>query len=322
MTETVFRFAIMGAGKIAVRFCDAVRRMPSCEVAAVASKSMQRAEAFADKNGVPLAFDSYEEMLRRVAPDAVYIAVTPDAHFALSMLCLDYRVPVLCEKAMFKSSKEAKTFFSRSEQEGVFAMEALWSRFLPMNEKARQWVTQGRIGNVSYLHAAIGFSGTKDVADRIFNPALYGGAALDLTVYAYQLATFFLGSDYQEVDGRAVWNEAGVDVTDHVTLIYADKIASLDTSVVTSMDERIVIGGDEGKIVIPAPHHGNEAFLYDRQKRLVEHFVDDKTTNGFIYEIEEVIESVRRGRYESSVVPHADTCRCAEVFDRIFADRA
>ncbi|BDF46523.1 hypothetical protein CE91St56_36460 [Lachnospiraceae bacterium] len=103
-----FKFAIMGAGNIANKFCDAVKRMEDCEVAAVASKSMDRAENFAEKNGIKAAYDSYEKMLAEEKPDCVYIAVTQDAHFALCMLCLDYKTPVLCEKAMFLNSAQAE----------------------------------------------------------------------------------------------------------------------------------------------------------------------------------------------------------------------
>ena len=105
-----FRFAIMGAGGIANKFCDAVRLIPDCEVCAISSKSMERAESFAARHNLPAAYDSYEEMLRRERPDCVYIAVTHDAHFTLCMLCLDYDTPVLCEKSMFQNSSAVQAY--------------------------------------------------------------------------------------------------------------------------------------------------------------------------------------------------------------------
>ena len=145
-----FRFAIMGAGNIANKFCDAVKRMGDCEVAAVASKSMERAQGFAEKNGIKAAYDSYEKMLAEEKPDCVYIAVTQDAHYALCMLCLDYKTPVLCEKAMFLNSAQAEEVLSRAEKEKVFVMEAMWSRFLPAIKMAKQWMDEGKIGTPSF----------------------------------------------------------------------------------------------------------------------------------------------------------------------------
>ena len=100
----MFRFAIMGAGNIAGRFCRAANALPACCVTAVASKSRERAGRFAAENGVPHFYADYEEMLEKEKPDAVYIAVTPHDHFRLCMLCLQHRTPVLCEKAMFRTS--------------------------------------------------------------------------------------------------------------------------------------------------------------------------------------------------------------------------
>ena len=89
-----FRFAILGAAKIGANFCDAARRAEGVTVAAVASKSMERARAFAEANGVEHYYADYAEMLDREKPDCAYVDVTPHDHFRLSMLCLEKGVPV------------------------------------------------------------------------------------------------------------------------------------------------------------------------------------------------------------------------------------
>lgn len=128
---STFRFAIMGAGNIAHQFCDAVTLVEDCEVSAIASKDLGRAQKFAEECSVAHAYDNYEQMLIEEKPDCVYIAVTPNDHFRLTMLCLEHRVPVLCEKAMFTNSAEAKAVFEKAEKDQTFVMEAMWSRFLP-----------------------------------------------------------------------------------------------------------------------------------------------------------------------------------------------
>lgn len=183
--DKAFRFAIMGAGNIAKKFYDAASSLENCCVAAVASKSMERAKAFADKYGIEKAYDSYEQMLIEEKPDCVYIATTCDSHYELSMLCLKYDTPVLCEKAMFLNSAEAREVFALAQEKKVFVMEAMWSRFLPAVNKAKEWLQAGRIGNPAYANIKIGFHAPEDPNNRYLSPKLGGGAAYDLTVYGY-----------------------------------------------------------------------------------------------------------------------------------------
>ena len=312
-----FRFAIMGAGKIAVKFCEAVGLLEDCEVAAVASKSAKRAERFADANHVGGHYDSYERMLVEEKPDCVYIAVTPDAHYELSMLCLKYKVPVLCEKAMFLNSAQAEEVFARARETGVFVMEAMWSRFLPTVKKVREWIDKGKIGKLSFMDISIGFLAAPDPESRFLNAALGGGAAFDVTVYVYEIADFYMHRKPDEVQVAAVWGPTGVDVTDHVVLRYGDVMASLTGSFAADLDGKAVIYGDGGKIVMAHPHHGSEAFLYPSDGGEAVYFHDTDTQNGFVYEIQEAMDCIRAGKVESEVVPHSLTLDCARLFDRI-----
>lgn len=314
-----FRFAVMGAGNIAGRFCDAVTRIPGCEVAAVASKSMERARAFAETNGIAHAYDSYEEMLLKEKPDCVYIAVLPSDHCRLSLLCIRHGIPVLCEKAMFLSREEAELVFSESRRLGVFAMEAMWSYFLPALNQVKLWLDEGRIGEISLLDIAIGFLAPKDPENRFFNKSLGGGAAYDITVYAYEIARFLLPPPPQAPAVSVVQGDTGVTVTEHVVLRYPNMLATLTTSLVAELEDHLVVCGSKGRIVLPNPHYGNEAFLYDADGRLAAHFTDKETENGFTYEICEAMSCIRAGKIESPMVPHALTAECAALFDRISA---
>ncbi|MBQ7153206.1 MAG: Gfo/Idh/MocA family oxidoreductase [Clostridia bacterium] len=315
-----FRFAVMGAGRIANKFCDAVRLVPDCEVCAVASKSLERAEDFAAHHNLPAAYDSYEKMLKAERPDCVYIAVTHDAHFALCMLCLDYATPVLCEKSMFQNSAEAEAFFTRAEEKAVFAMEAMWSRFLPPVMKAREWVKEGRIGEPVFGDMTIGFISSPDPGNRINNPRLGGGAALDITVYSYDVLTWLMDRPVLRASVEATKMETGVDATDVVLLRFkGGAIGVCKSSVAVSPDERLVIEGKSGRIVLPRSNVGNEAFLYEHGQ-LTEHFIDNKTKNGFTYEIEETVRCIREGRTESEVCPHAMTREFARLCDKIFEE--
>ena len=312
-----FRFAIMGAAKIAHKFCNGVKLLENCEVVAVASKSMERAQEFAEKNNLPAAYDSYEEMLIKEKPDCVYIAVTVNDHFRLCMLCLDYNVPVICEKAMFMNSSEAEIVFKRSQEQRVFVMEATWSRFLPAVRQAKAWIDQGKVGQVRFLDASIGFVAPAGDDNRYHSPSLGGGAARDITIYAYEIARMMVDKPFGETQIQAVWGKTGVDLTEHISIQCEDVLVSLVTSFAAKLDEIMIIYGEQGKVVVPRPHVASQAMLYDEKGELAEHFKDEVTQNGFIYEIADCIECIRSGKIESEVVPQALTLDCARLFDMI-----
>jgi len=314
---STFRFAILGAAKVGRKFCAAVSLIPGCEVCAVASKSIERAQQFAQAHGVEHYYDSYEQMLDAEKPDCAYIAVTVNDHFRLTMMCLERRIPVLCEKAMFRNSAEAEAAFAKARENNVFVMEAMWSRFLPNILKVREWVREGRIGTVELAQCDIGFLAPYAPDNRYFSPALGGGAALDITVYAYEITTFVLEQVIRSMHVQASWCDTGVDASDHVTIRFEHTLANLMTSFVTNMQDQLVLYGTQGRIVAPNPHHGNECYLYGSDGELMEHFVDTQTQQGFTYQLEEAMRCIREGLIESPVVPHQLTLDCAKLFDII-----
>ena len=327
----LFRFAVMGAGNIANKFCDAIRRLKDCRVTAIASKSIERARTFAAKNNIANFYDSYEKMLTEEKPDCVYIAVTTDAHYELSRLCLMHGVAVLCEKAMFLNSRQAEEIFELSRQKQVFAMEAMWSRFLPAINKVKEWVETKKIGLPVYGNIGIGFHADEDPKNRYFNPELGGGASYDLLVYCYEIITYIINWQVDVVQAKAVFSETGVDITNQVTLHFSkplfetvngdatqqchEALVSCESTLMAAMEEKMVLYGSKGKIVLPRPHFASEAFLYDETGNCIEHYKDTVTENGFVYEAQEAVNCIRENLIESKTVPHSLTIDCAKLFD-------
>ena len=147
-------FGIMGAGKIARKFCNAITDVPGTRVVAVSSKSLERATEFAANNGVPRAFGSYEAMLEECEPDAVYVATTTNYHYENVKMALKAGKHVICEKSMVTSLAEAEELFSLAREKGVLLMEGMWSRFLPNIQKAKEWLDAGKIGTPYTAHCA------------------------------------------------------------------------------------------------------------------------------------------------------------------------
>lgn len=309
-----FRWIILGAGNIAGKFADAIRLIDGAEVVGVGSRALDRAEAFAARHGVPHS-GAYEDMLA-LRPDAAYIAATTNAHAALTRLCIEHGVPVLCEKAMFTSSAEAEEVFALAKARGVFTMEAMWSRLLPANIAMKQALDSGVIGEVKYAEFAIGWRAPDGPGSRFFEPSLGGGAAYDLLVYCYELAEFYLGVP-EKIEGVSVLRAGtGVDETEAVTLRYPGCLATLSATIAANLDERAVLHGTLGTLTMPKPHMA-EGFTLRLNDGTTRTWTDTTTVNGFVYEAEEAMRCVRAGLLESPRLPHGMTLRCARVFDAI-----
>ena len=228
-----FRFAVIGAGKIAHKFCDAARRA-GAQVASVASKSEERAADFAKQENIPAFFGSYETMLDTVRPDAVYIATTHNFHYENILLCLSKKIPVLCEKPMVCTRKEAEIIFAEAQKQNTFVMEGMWARFLPQVVQAKKWLEEGRIGHVELATSTVAFRAEYDPESRLFNPALAGGAVWDVGVYALELITFLMGEQPLEVQPMITRTPSGVDRAASINLRFSDSLACAQTTCMAS----------------------------------------------------------------------------------------
>ena len=314
---SICRFGIIGAGSIAAHFCKGVKLVEGAEVVAVASSSKERAKAFAQANGVPQAYGSYEEMLRSADINVVYIATTHNFHMDNIRLCFEYGKHVLCEKAMVLTAADAREVFRMAKEKGLFCMEAMWTRFLPQYQKAKQWIEEGRIGKVQAATSVVGFKGQVPATHRLVAPELAGGAMYDIGVYAIEPLAYLVGEQIEDAVG--VWRkypETGVDERATVILRFASCDAMIQCMFTANPKEYTIINGSDGYIELPFSSGGHDAMLYDVKRNLVEHYRNE-WTHGFVFEIEEVVRCIRDGRITSDIMPPEDTIACAEVFDKV-----
>lgn len=311
-----FRFVILGAGNIAEKFVDAVSHISDCEVAAVGSRSAERAAAFANKLGIEKSFGNYEEMLDVIRPDAAYIATTHNTHAQLIKLCIGKNIPVLCEKTMCMNAKEAEDVFAFAKEKNTFLMEAMWSRFLPAVLKAKEWIAAGKIGKPVMAQLQIGNRYQFDADNRFFSKELGGGAALDLGVYGYQITTFLVGENVTDINAQARYSHTGVDTTDHISMRAGDCLIDITATIETKIDENLIVYGEKGKITLPHSQWADEC-IFESIDGTKEIFSDTVTKNGFVGEIKEAMKCVREGKKESDVVPSSLTINCSKVLDMI-----
>lgn len=308
-----FRFGIIGAGDIAHKFCDAVNSIEGAKVIAVASKSLARAGDFALDEKIEKAYGDYEQMLTEVKLDAVYVATTHNYHYDNVKLCLEHGIPVLCEKPFVLNSKDAKELFALAKEKNVMLMEAMWSRYLPQNQKAKEWIQKGEIGPIRLASCVVGFNGARNAENRIFSPELAGGAMYDIGVYAIELMTYMVEQELKDVKVLTVPAWTGVDASNVVAMQFETCAAALQTTVMSNALKHLTINGEDGYIFIPDSNVGHEAYLY-RNGKFVEHF-SKPYDNGFVWEVEDFITCVKEGKLESDIVPASATIQCAEIFD-------
>lgn len=314
---SICRFGIIGAGSIAAHFCKAVKMVEDAEVVAVASSSLQRAEKFAEECGIGEFYGSYEQMLRESNINVVYIATTNNFHMDNIRLCLEYGKHVLCEKAMVPTADEARQVFAMAKEKNLFCMEAMWSRFLPQYQKAKQWITDGRIGEIQSASVMIGFKATNDPKHRLINPELGGGAMYDIGVYAIEPLTYLIGEPVQDCLG--VWRPhpvTGVDARVTMILRFPSCDAALQCLFTANAKAYVVINGSDGMVELPFVNGGFDAWLYDSRKNLVEEFHEHWDHN-FVFELQEVVRCIREGRITSDIMPPEATIESAEIYDKI-----
>jgi len=310
-----FNFGIIGAGNISHKFCDAVKLVDNAKVIAISSNTPNKAETFANENGIPEFYNSYEEMLCNPEIDAVYIATTHNFHYENIKLCIKHKKPVICEKCFVLTKAEAVEIFALAKENNVFVMEAMWTRFLPVINKALEWIESGKLGRVALATCIIGFKAEEGEQSRMYNPKLAGGAMYDIGVYAIEIMTYLINQRLKDVSSVITYHpEYGVDTVDAITLTFDNCVATLNCIITAGVQSELNIYGTNARIIIKNPHCCDECSLID-ENGVVETFYS-RLDNGFEYQINELINCVAQDKLESSIIPHKDTVLCAEIFDK------
>ena len=245
-------WGVLGPGGISERFADALQRHGSQRVVAVGSRSLDRAEAFARRHGVPRAVGSPEELVSLPEVEVVYVATPHPSHRALAELALQAGKHVLVEKPLAMTREDAAAMTSLGRERGLLVMEAMWTRYLPQADVIRQLLERGAIGEVTFVSAEFGFVFPYDPAHRLFAPELGGGALLDAGVYPVSFIASVLGLP-ESVQAAGTLAATGVDDHVQLTLDHGGALAAATTSLRAALPVRAVIAGTGGRIEVEPP---------------------------------------------------------------------
>ena len=308
------RFGILGAGRIASTFAS-VLEVTQGNAYAIASRSVEKAQDFKAKHGFHVAYGDYASMLADPWVDCVYVATPHAFHKEHMLMAIDHSKHVLCEKAFTLNTAEAEAVFTRAKDAGVFVMEAMWSRFLPTVKAVVSAVQGGAIGEP--LRLEVDFAFKADPNDqRLYEPALGGGALLDVGVYAITFANLFFGPP-KTMESSMRPADTGIDLDATVVYRYPHAHATMRIGFTENRPIEATLYGTEGKIHMPLFWQMEKALHYDRHGNLVYTFHHPHRVNGFEYQIDEVIRCLKQHRLESDVMPHKETLEILRQMDAI-----
>jgi predicted dehydrogenase len=314
---TMVKFGVMGAGRIAHRFCQAMNGIDE-SIRAIASRDPERAERFAMDFGIEKAYGTYEELLADPEVACVYIATPHALHHAQIMACLEAGKNVLCEKAFTLNHRQAKEVFDFAVKKGLFVMEAMWTRFLPAINEVKRLIDAGEIGDIIEIDADFSFASGAGPDDRLFDPALGGGALLDVGIYPVTLVNLFLGIP-DSFDTEVTMGSSGVDVSEKITYFYPHASAILYASIVADGDREAYIYGTKGYVHLPNFWSTEVATVYNNNHKIVREISCKHMVNGMEYEIFEALRCIRAKSVESAVCPHEATLEILRQMDAIRA---
>ncbi|MBB5870640.1 putative dehydrogenase [Allocatelliglobosispora scoriae] len=310
------RWGILATGGIARSFAHDLSLLPGAELAAVGSRTLASAEAFAGEFGIARAHGSWEALAADPEVDVIYVATPHSHHHAAALTCLRAGKPLLVEKAFTLDLAQAQELVDTARERELFLMEAMWTRTIPAIRRIQELIADGAIGEVTQVTASFGLGMDFDPSHRLRNPELGGGALLDLGVYPIAFAQLFLGSPQHIRAWASLWPE-GTDANTGIILGYdSGGVATLHCGVRgDSRAARII--GTGGRIELNHGFHSPTVFTLFRGGGPGEEFDLPLTGKGMVYEAEEVMSCLRAGKLESDLVPLSVTLDTMRILDAV-----
>ena len=313
----MIRWGIIGPGRIAHKFAQDLMQVEGAKLTAVASRDLGRAQLFAREYGASYTYGSYNEIVNCPELDAVYIASPHVGHFDHTLLCLNARIPVLCEKPFAMNTAQVSEMIHVARTQNTFLMEALWTRFLPTTLKTLEIIQSGAIGKVLGVKADFGFKAPYDVDKRTFNKSLGGGALLDIGIYPLFFSYLVLGKP-SKIKAQAIFGETNVDESTGMVLTYDDeKFAFLDCTFMAKTPCEAFVLGEKGNIKIHTRWHESKAITVEYNDDTTETFTFERPTWGYQYEIEEVNACLAAGKLESDGWSLTDSMNLIALLDAV-----
>ncbi|MED4905725.1 Gfo/Idh/MocA family oxidoreductase [Parageobacillus thermoglucosidasius] len=302
----MIRFATIGTNWITEAFIEAAKKTEDFALAAVYSRTDEKAKQFAAKTGAERTFTNLEELAKSKDIDAVYIASPNSLHAEQAILLMDHGKHVLCEKPMASNTKEVKAMIDAARRNGVVLMEAMKTTLLPNFQAVREHLH--KIGKIRrYFASYCQYSSRYDAFKQgtvlnAFNPAFSNGALMDIGVYCIYPMVVLFGTP-NRLQASSLKLESGVDGEGTIIFTYEDMDAVVMYSKITNSYLPAEIQGEDGSILIDAIHTPTKVEIRYRDGRTEDITVPQEQPPMY-YEVKEFIELIKNGKRESEVNSH------------------
>ncbi len=314
------RWGILSTARIGRRVIPAIQASPQGEVAAVASRSLERAQAWAATHKIPRAYGSYEELLHDGEIDAIYNPLPNSMHAEWSIKCAEAGIPTLSEKPFASDAPEAQTIVDAFEKHGALLAEAFMYRFHPQHAKVQEILAAGGIGQLQFINSSFTHP-VSDEADIRLSKALAGGALMDVGCYCVNMMRLMTGEEPETVAAAAqIGKGSGVDETVAGILEFpSGVIGHFDCGLRAFGQHTYTLKGSEGMISLP------QSFVIEKAvDGIVRHRQGDRVTEHLIpavdhYQlmVEDFCDALLNGRPPR--FPPSDAVNNMAVVDRLLA---
>ena len=314
------RWGILGTGRIAGDFATGLGAEEDAEIVAVGSRAQESADRFADRFDIPRRHPTYDALAADPEVDIIYIATPHTLHKENTVTCLRAGKAVLCEKPFAINSQEAAEMIDCARAHGGFLMEAMWTRFLPHIRAMARRIQDGQIGDIRLFQGDFCYRAPLNAERRTFNPALGGGALLDVGVYPISLAHHLLGAPAR-IASLAHLGVTGVDEMAGVLFQYDDgALAVMSTAVRASTPQSLVISGTKGEIRAHDRWWAPSGFTISRDGHEPETVRPEVNGNGLNYQAVECGRCLREGVTEHPLMPLDETLAIMRLLDGLRAE--
>ncbi|WP_348797028.1 Gfo/Idh/MocA family protein [Flavobacterium adhaerens] len=317
MENRKIKWGIVGLGNIAQQFANELMLTNTAEICAVASRSLSKAQEFANQFQCPNAYGSYDEIFLDPNVEILYIATPHDSHAELSIKAMQNGKNVLCEKPLALHYTDVEQMITTAKKHNVFFMEAFWTRFNPSVREALEHVQNGKIGAIQYINADFAIKFENPDNTRMTDIKLGGGALMDIGVYPLFLAYLFLGKP-KEIIAKSNFYATGADTQTSVILHYDNAQAVLHSSFLYTSNMDATICGSKGRIVLqPSPlwfMTESYSLIQGEDKTL---FEKPTLGKGYTYEIMECCDCLLNNKKESELWSHQNSLDLASIIEAI-----
>ncbi len=313
------RWGVLSTANIAEQWLiPAIHQAENAELVAVASRDKHKAEDFAKRNAIPVAYGSYEALLNDPNIDAIYNPMPNHLHVPWSIRAIEAGKHVLCEKPLGIDLADAEKLVQVAQNSDRVVMEAFMYRFHPQWRKIKELIDSGVLGKIRHVQSSFCFF-NRDANNVRNMPGIGGGGLLDIGSYCISVSRLAFGKVPRRVSGLLdIDSDFKVDVHASAILDFGDGMATFNCSMQSNSTQFVHIVGDHGRIFVDTPFHKRE----DKPCELVLYRNQDKETivighhNHFVYEVEAFSKAIQEGK--QAPTPLSDAIENMRVIDAVF----